>query len=452
MDFYYHNAWRMDWGFGNPNKTATLIACLMIAVWSMAISWRRGFWLALALFIGLAWCLVQTYSRGGMLALVVGMAVLLAGATRPWTKARVIAAMATLGVFACFILHAGAATRYGQGVFAEDPSISSRLVIWKHFPAMLAAVPWGWGWGRAGDSYTQWFQPCDQSVNYLNLINSHFTWMAEGGWAFSVFYIWIWSAILWFCRPIRAGRFGAVPLAMWITFGVGSSFSHVEDSIWLWILPITYLCLVLYEKVRLNQWHGDRALALGGVASIILVGTVVLVGLKEASLPIHGTRYSVVIGNGPKLIVIYVDRTVMGKMYGHSLRKYLAECGEAKSAYTYIVTEIPSEEVPRNAQQVIVGGRLMRDPHVAIALDRSEQIILINPECFPQEAAWNARWAVKTTVYFGEYAQSPAYASWSSCPLIKSQVIDEASDFVPSWPRAIWNAAGIWKRPWGKGA
>jgi hypothetical protein len=66
MDFYYHGAWRMDWGFQNPNKTAVFIACLMLALWLAACVWRRGFWLALPAFTGLGYCLVHTYSRGGM--------------------------------------------------------------------------------------------------------------------------------------------------------------------------------------------------------------------------------------------------------------------------------------------------------------------------------------------------------------------------------------------------
>src|ERR1700678_390926 len=110
MDFYYHGAWRMDWGFGNPNKTATLIACLMLAVWLVACIWRWGFWFALPVATALGWCLVQTYSRGGMLALLAGVAVLLAWTPRPWPRARTIAVMASLWLVGLFILYAKAET------------------------------------------------------------------------------------------------------------------------------------------------------------------------------------------------------------------------------------------------------------------------------------------------------------------------------------------------------
>jgi len=46
----------MDWGLGNPNKTAALIAMLMVAVWGLACFRKWGFWAALTLFTGLGIC------------------------------------------------------------------------------------------------------------------------------------------------------------------------------------------------------------------------------------------------------------------------------------------------------------------------------------------------------------------------------------------------------------
>ena len=35
-EIFFQGFWRMDWGLGNPNKTAALIAILMVAVWSLS--------------------------------------------------------------------------------------------------------------------------------------------------------------------------------------------------------------------------------------------------------------------------------------------------------------------------------------------------------------------------------------------------------------------------------
>ena len=134
MNYYYQDAWRMDWGLGNPNTTATLISCLMVAVWSIALIGKKGFWLALILWTALAACLVETYSRGGMIAFLCGTAVLLFWLPRPWPTARLIGALATLWILIAFVLYAKAQTRYGQGIFSEDESIGHRLAIWQHVP------------------------------------------------------------------------------------------------------------------------------------------------------------------------------------------------------------------------------------------------------------------------------------------------------------------------------
>ncbi len=442
MDVYYHGAWRMDWGLGNPNKTAVLIACLMIAVWSITYVWRRGFWLALPLFTVLGWCLVQTYSRGGMMALLAGVAVLLAWAPRPWPKARWLAVVAALWVIGAFVLYAEAGVRYGQGLFSDDQSINSRLVIWKHFPEMLAAAPWGWGWGKAGDSYTQWFQSSGQAMNYLNLINSHFTWMVEGGWVFSVLYIFAWGIVIYICWPGKGSALGAVPLAVWAALGMGACFSHVEDSPWLWILPLALLGFALWSRAALKQWPAPSGVICCAVFSSALVALLVAIGFCTVSLPLAATNGAVAIGQGPAIHVIMADRGVMGKLYGHALRNYLSEHRSELSENMFYITESPNGAMPDHASQTIISGSMMKSSAISDALKRSGQIILVNPGCFPEETSWDPNLASKTAVYFGEYSQSPSKSSWSSYPRVRMLIIAGAGEFIPSWPKVLWKTTG----------
>lgn len=442
MDFYYLGTWRMDWGFGNPNKTATLIACLMLAVWLVACLWRRGFWFALPVATALGWCLVQTYSRGGMLALLAGVAILLAWVPRPWPRVRTLAVVAALWLVGLFILYARAETRYGQGLFSDDQSINSRLVVWKHFPEMLAAAPWGWGWGKAGDAYTQWFQPTDQSLNYLNLLNSHFTWMAEGGWGFSVFYIAGWCAVMLLCWPAQEWRWRGVPLAVWVALGVGGFFSQVEDTLWIWLVPLLLLGLVIWERFGRMAWPGLGSAGVSVLFSICIVFVVIFVGNAKATLPIRTENKAVIIGEGASRTIIYIDREVMGKLYGHTLRKFLKESGASISGRLYLVTETPEYVSLTDASQIIASGRMARDAKLMSDLHRVDQVILINPACFPEEMRWDAKAAAKTRVYFGEYSQFPSRSSWENCSSVRYLVIDGAGDFVPAWPGAIWKPAG----------
>jgi hypothetical protein len=437
MNFYYNGAWRMDWGLGNPNKTASLIACLMIAVWVIPIVWNRGFWPTLIAFTGLAWCLVQTYSRGGMLSFLAGIGVMLFWVPRPWPKARWIGVMASLWVLGSFVLYAKAQTRYGQGLFSEDQSINNRLIIWRHVPEMMAAAPWGWGFGKGGDSYTQWFQPTVQSLNYLNLVNSHFTWMVEGGWLASFLYLLAWFVVLLLCWPLPHARFKALPLSIWTAFGVGACFSHVEESLWLWILPLLSLSYVGWERLQVHRWPSLPELVLSAFASSGIVAAVVAIGFFHLSQPVHFSEGTVTIGKGPITTLILVDRQVLGSLYGHTFRRFLDQNRDELVAQTFILRESSSHLPTLGVGCLVASGRLTQEDQVVPKLNQSEQVILINPTGFPGETKLSNVSPGNTLVYFGEYSQAPSRSSWAALPGVHAIQIDGASDFVPTWPQAV---------------
>jgi hypothetical protein len=437
MNFYYNGAWRMDWGLGNPNKTATLIALLMIAIWAIPLTWKKGFWPTLVVFTGLAWCLVETYSRGGMVAFLAGMAVLLAWIPRPWPKRRWISLMTSFWILCGFVLWAKAQSRYGQGLFSEDQSIGNRLIIWKHVPEMMVAAPGGWGFGKGGESYTQWFQPFNQSVHYFNLVNSHFTWMVEGGWLVSVLYIFTWLMVLFLCWPSRQSRLKSLPLAIWVALGVGAFFSHVQESIWLWIIPFLTLGYVIYERSKNHRWPSVHSVVFSGAVSMVIVLLFIAKGLAGTSLSIAANKGEVTIGKGSSHTLIFVDRQVMGSFYGHTLRKFLATNPDQLSRSTFILLESPRDLKNLAVNRVIVSGQLMQEQKVVGNLNPGEQIVIVNPSCSPDEVKLNKALLEKTLVYFGEYSQAPSRNSWSSWPGIKTFQIDGAGDFVPSWPQML---------------
>ena len=437
MDYYYEGAWRMDWGLGNPNKTGTLIACLMIAVWAIAFLWKRGFWPALVIFTALAWCLVQTYSRGGILALLSGLAVLIVSSPRPWPKARWIAVVASIWILGMFVLLAKAQSRYGQGLFAEDQSIGNRLLIWKQVPQMLAAAPWGWGIGKAGDAYTQWFQPPSQSLNYLNLISSHFNFMVETGWLGSILYLFAWFSVFLLCRPVPTSRLKFVPVSIWVAFGVGACFSHVEESPWLWILPVAALIYSIAERIRVARWPESSGYVVGAACSTALISILVLLGFSTEVLTVKNSGESVTIGSGPVSTVIFVDRRVMGSLYGHTVRKFLAANPDILRNNRFIFLE-SSRDFPAVATHFVISGRFMQDANILSRFDQGQQMILVNPAGFPDEIQ-PKDWIEKTTVYLGEYSHAPSRSSWSNYPGLKTVQIEGASDFIPSWPETIWS-------------
>ena len=300
---------------------------------------------------------------------------------------------------------------------------------------MMAAAPWGWGWGRAGDAYTQWFQPCRESQNYLNLINSHFNFMVEGGWLASVLYLFAWSAVLLLCWPLPGDRIGSVPLAIWVSFGVGASFSHVEESGWLWLLPIGALVCAIFARLRVNRWPRFSDFFIGAAASAGLVASLIFVGNATTSLPIID-RGAVTVGTGPVRNLILVDRHVLGSLFGHAFRKFLAMNPEVISGNRFIFVESSRDWPSGPINSFVVSGRFVSDIGLRSKFNQGTRVILVNPSGYP-DAVRNADWFEKTVVYFGEYSQAPSRSAWQNVPGLKAIQINGAGDFVPGWPQAI---------------
>ena len=338
-----------------------------------------------------------------------------------------------------------------RACLATDQSIDSRVVVWKHFPQMLAAAPGGWGWGKAGDAYTQWFQPADQSINYLNLLNSHFTWMAEGGWAYSAFYIAGWCAVILLCWPVRDGwGEGSAGWPFGLPWALAAFLVRWKTHLWLWLVPILLLGVAVHVRLRRKAWPALGSWALGALVAASAVIAIIWVGLAKATLPIKADGGTIVIGEGKDTTIIYVDREVMGKLYGHTLRKFFAGSRPNLTENTYIVTERLDYVAAKDAYQIILSGKMACDADLVSRLHSPDQVILVNPACFPEEITWSSNVTSRARVYFGEYSQFPSRSSWESCPGVRFLVIEGAGDFVPGWPGAIWKPAGSEVQPCGK--
>ena len=253
-DIFFNGIWRMDWGLGNPNKTAALIVELMVAVWGLAYVRKRGFWVAFIFFIILAGCLIHTFSRGGLIAAFTGLITLIAFMQKPWPLKKYVAIGIAVLLMIVFILYLNAHERYGQGVFQKDRSISNRAELWKVAPVMMVDAPNGWGIGNAGKAFMRWYQPADRNEQYRTLVNSHLTWLVEFAWPLRFLYLFAWAAVFLICFPTKKSHWYAVPLGIWLSFCTAAFFSSVAESIWLWILPCLSLAAVIGNRLRIMEW------------------------------------------------------------------------------------------------------------------------------------------------------------------------------------------------------
>lgn len=420
----------MDWGLGNPNKTAALIATLMVAVWSLAYLRNWLFWVSLVLFSALGICLVHTFSRGGIVAAFCGLIPLLVCLRRPLPVARIVGVVAAVWVVVGASIYLQAHERFGQGVVQEDRSISNRFVLWKAAPTMMVDAPDGWGIGQSGKAYMDWYQPLDRNEAYRTLVNSHLTWLVEFGWLGRFLYIFGWLTVFLLCLPNPGNRWLSVPLGIWLSFFTGAWFSSVGESIWLWIVPAVALSWVVAWRIQNHSWPATKFLFLPPALSAV---TIICLAVFVTHSPVTKRADALVIGKGVPSTWVVADRVVLGTSFPRPLRAAFAKnplfsCG--------IVERI--EDLPDNDTSILIlSGKLNSNKSGAIEqkLKSVKAFTLVNPAFFPAELPIPKGAYVRIAI--GEFSQTASASDWST--VAKVEPLVGIGDFVPNWPTVLLN-------------
>jgi len=431
-DIFFQGFWRMDWGLGNPNKTASLIAILMVAVWSFAYLRSRLFWLSLALFSALGICLVHTFSRGGVVAAFCGLLPMIVCLRRPWPIKRIVGVILAFSLILSASMYLQAHERYAQGIGAEDRSISNRFVLWKAAPTMMVNAPGGWGIGQSGKAYMDWYQPLDRNESYRTLVNSHLTWLVEFGWPARFLYIFGWLAVFLLCWPTQQNRWLSIPLGIWITLFTGASFSSVAESIWLWIVPAIALVWVIVWRTRTPAWPDKRTWLIPPALAAATLISIILVAPPSA---VRKVGNALLAGEGVPATWVVVDPKVLGKSYPRPLREYLSRnprlaCG--------LVEEF--DDLPHGAltDVIVLTGQPERSRQIDEKLQSVKSLTLLNPAFSPSGRALPKGANIRVVV--GEFAQTSSSSDWRS--ITNVDILVGVGDFISDWPRIVFNPQG----------
>lgn len=430
MDFFFHNRLRMDWGIGNPNKTAALIATLMISIWILNKIHRWGFWVALSAFLGLGLCLVHTYSRGGFVALSFGITVLIYFSPTPWSRARMLSILAVAATLIAAIFYLHENERLEQGILQNDKSISNRLLVWEIAPVMIADAPNGWGWGNAGKAYMQWFQPLSHHEGYRTLVNSHLTWLVEGNWFFRIGYIAGWLFVFLLCLPSGQIR-TCIPLSVWATFFVTAWFSSVAESAIVWLIPGISLIGLMILRWKVRQWPPFPHF-LSAFASAALLSLILLVIGKSIHQPYFLLREQnlTIVGDTPSSVLVEVNEEVMGEYYGRTLRTFISSYPQQQ----VILASSPDALQQRKIQSIVLGGDISSANLLKIQkyFVSSSRLIVLSPKFFPSDIGITKVDKGRIKVFFGEFSASPSIDEWKKFATVRQ--IEGSGDYLQDWP------------------
>ena len=416
-EYFYNGFWRLDFGFGNPNKTAVLLGQLALVslVFFKFGKFGKVSSILLSLFFSL--CIVHTFSRGGMLALLGGFVVVfvcLAGYATP-KKVLLIAVFLTL--IAAYGTYLGVGERFAN-VFDGDRSVSNRIEIWKHAPDMMVGAPGGWGLGKSGESYMRWYQDVEDTEEYRTLVNSHLTWLVEFGWPMRVVYVFTWMLIFAICVP---RKISPIPFAVWLSFFIASVFSSVAEEWTLWLIPSGCLLYACYSKYKTGKLLHTNVLLV-----LMLVSTALILlpfALRKSSL-VHFDGDSLTYGRGPIYAAVLIDINVLGRtQYAKTLRQLYNRYFIGRSIM--LIEADKTTNIPFEIPLIVCSGgrRMLPDMIKDIS---PKQVSVINP-CFdPPEYMKVGNFSI----IVGEFARKVNRKSWSK--LEKYAEIEGMGDFCPN--------------------
>ncbi len=425
MTFYYEGIARLDWGFGNPNRTAALIACLMIGVWALAYFKKWGFLSAWILSTVIGILLVQTFSRGGFLAAAVGGILLILFARRPWPSFRASLIAASIGALVIYAFVLSASERVAAS-WQGDPSVLNRLELWKSVPQMIADSPSGWGLHNAQNAYMQWYQNPERPERFLNLVSLHFTLLAELPWVWRIAYSVTWSLAFVITFPTRRLPELAAPFAVVSTFFVAGVFTHFAGSWPVYLPALLAVLAAIALRIQRNQWPSRRAFATAGAVALLVFLPVFFAG--TAKPPVHGNSRRVVIGSKTPDSWILVSRKVLGGSYGKTYRKHAGISPEAPSrGFAVNLKDIPPTKT------LVLCGKI--DPASLPELRRinPQHIVLLNTNLFPAQVRQQS--PAKTEAIFGEFADSNSLSAWRQASSVI--LIPGEGNFLSSWPDVL---------------
>ncbi len=228
--FQYLGNIRAQWFFATPNMLAAFLAIWTLVLAGITLNVRRKwlFYLGMALWTAGAGTLAATYSRGGGVAYLAGMAGL-------WylTRRRAVLVQAAAFGLIMIVMPAGI-ERIASTAQTGDGSILHRLWLYRGAVGSIAEFPWSGCPVTTGKWYQLQYMPAALNEHYNSFLNDSLSLAGDCGiWAFFLFWLaaalglW-WGARLWRVRPApwAAGWLGA--LVALLTAGMFSTFYPID--------------------------------------------------------------------------------------------------------------------------------------------------------------------------------------------------------------------------------
>ena len=433
--------WRL--GYHNPNKGGCLCAEFVVLALALLLFAKGRKWIIVAgaaVAIGAFFLLVKTESRSAFVALTAGALVLLVFRMRSLlTLKRILVIVGVLAIAVGVVCLGGVSKRFTTGIVdVSGESDAFRVKVWSVAPKMMVDAPCGWGLGRSGVAYSNWYQPPTDFKVSRTLVNSHLTWLVEFGWLGRFLYIWAVVGGLLFLLSIARRGANPLPAALFLTLLVAGAFNSVMESPTLWLLPLAVLVVNVYVDRRCCSANVNAVIpiAAGAVVSLLCLATFAVVGSVGRAAPeLYASGGKIVVNGKHARTWVVDDNVVLGKAFlGKELRMYYgAFPQEPPLGLVWNVADLPKE-----AEHVVLAGKRGADflsmwrERPAIA-DGFKSIVFISPTFAASSLPLELTSRKNVKVYQGELATR--LTPDMSNPPSFLKIVPGAELYIPGWMR-----------------
>ena len=305
------------WFASGQNRAGAFLAMLLLAGLSLALA-ARGlpFRIGAAAFAVLSLVGVfLTQSRGALMASLVSVGLVevcwLHGRGLLTRKRFRVAALVTvlLGLLVLVLF----VVVLPRGVMSYVKSDGLRWAMLRGFPRMMCDAPWGWGFGKCGAAYADWYNSPAEWRYQACLFSDHLSILADLGWLGGALYLLI--ALTAFFGLLRLAWSGGptLPLGVWSVLLVSGCFNPVLFARTMLWLPLLALVPILRDRrwLRLRFW--TKPLIAGAGCSLVILLVIWIVGENVSTAPQIRRQGSAVFVNGdsPRIWLV-ADDDVLG--------------------------------------------------------------------------------------------------------------------------------------------
>jgi len=367
LEYFFngHPRWTLFWE--NPNHWAAFLSCLLPWVWlGQCLCLKRNDQLPFKIVVFALYAselafwflLIKTYSRGGLIAAVFGMAFffILHGKkvaqtllSVPFLKAvkigtdrsvcatftgwkpvlrKIIIRVALIAVLCAAV---GFVSRISPSYVAQDKSVLNRMDLWKGALAMMHDSPFhGWGTGQGGRAFANWYQPLDKTVRPMSFVNSYLDIGVEQGAHILCLVLIIGLLFIIFGFLLRKHSWPVASAACLVAWMVGNVWSNMWNQWGLWILPALSMLALLVAIIKFGKHRLRVALfsVVGGLAIMFVLlqaGSFMSKALYWKAIPLKETEVAllskrVASNTEAKACEIWVDNAIFGPVFGKLLR------------------------------------------------------------------------------------------------------------------------------------